>query len=145
MVVAKLHFLCSNVVFRTFVSLDNELAAFFHGKTETVVYENGTEADVTLSGSCVGRMPDCGNSYWAQAVLATMTQTRGMKTGSLLDPSNFDPLLGPAMEETLRLLGEQTLYGPADEFDGCVGINVDHMNQGKVRSMLSYVLSCSHC
>ncbi|KAL7548596.1 hypothetical protein ACHAWF_011875 [Thalassiosira exigua] len=109
----------------------NEVASFFHGKAETIVHENGTETEVTLSGSCVGRAPACGNPYWAQAVLATMTQAKGTYEGSLFDSSNLAPLLGPAMEEALRILGEQTLHGAPDEFEGCVGINVESMNRGE--------------
>ena len=87
--------------------------------------------NVTLSGSCIGRQPQCGNPYWAQTVLATMTQIDGTYEGSLLDSSDLSPLLGPAMEETLRILGEQTKYGVPEEFEGCVDVNVGAMNQGR--------------
>lgn len=86
---------------------------------------------MTLSGSCIGRAPECGGPYWAQTVLGTMTQVKGTYEGSLLDSSNIQPLLAAAMEETLRLQGEQTKYGHPTEFDGCVGIHVDSMNAGE--------------
>lgn len=110
----------------------NELVAFFHGKTDTIYdVDDNFVKNVTLSGSCIGRAPACGNPYWAQTVLATMTQVKGTYEGSLLDSSNIKPLLGPAMEETLRIQGEQTKYGVPDEFDGCVGIAVEAMNRGE--------------
>jgi len=110
----------------------NELAAFFHGKTDTIRDPDTGDfvRNVTLSGSCIGRTPACGNPYWAQTVLASMTQVNGAQEGSMLDSRDLSPLLGPAMEETLRLQGEQTRYGVPEEFDGCVGVHVDAMNQG---------------
>ena len=56
-----------------------------HGK----VY-NGT----TLNGSCIGRKLNCAAAYYANLVLAPMTQTMGTTTGFLFDPKDMTPLGG---------------------------------------------------
>ena len=106
-----------------------DAAAFFHGQPWG---PNNTE----LTGSCVTRANNngkCGNNnnsknnnnnnnnnnninaYWASLVLSTMTQSTGTSSGYLLDPITMDPLLGEAMEETLRILAEQHILGPSEE------------------------------
>lgn len=114
-----------------------EVAKYFHGMVmpQWDPALNAT-VDVTLAGSCIGRILGCGGGYWAQLVLATMTQISGPATGSLLDTKDMSPLLDEAMEETLRILEEQAKYGAPDEFDGCTGINFQAMNDG--RCVLSY-------
>ncbi|VEU41346.1 unnamed protein product [Pseudo-nitzschia multistriata] len=94
-------------------------AAFFHGKP---FGPNNT----TMTGSCVSRKrrrcDDDGrsiNAYWASLVLSTMTQTKGTSTGFLLNPDNLDPILGDAMQETLRILAEQSMYEDPNELTDC--------------------------
>jgi len=109
-----------------------KVANFFHGMPAEIF--NATSGKIqngTLAGSCIGRAPGCGGAYWAQSILASMTQYSGTDKGSLLDTKDLSPLLGPAMEETLRILEEQAKVGTSDEFDGCVGINVQAMNRGE--------------
>jgi len=84
-----------------------DVATFFHGK---LWGPNNT----TLTGSCVARKgtksSDNGNSmyaYWASLVLSTITQTKGTSSGFLLDPETVEPILGDAMEETLRILADE--------------------------------------
>ena len=95
----------------------NEASKFFHGKS---LGPGGTE----LHGSCVARIDKCGNDYWASLILSSITQSTGTSSGFLLDPDTLNPLFGTAMEETLRLLGEQFQYGHADELTGeCLASN----------------------
>ena len=89
----------------------NEAAAFFHGKA---LGPNGAP----LFGSCVSRINECGNEYWASLILSSMTQTFGTSSGFLLNPTTMRTLLGPAMEETLRIMREQLQYGHDDELSG---------------------------
>ncbi|KAG7352159.1 7 transmembrane sweet-taste receptor of 3 GCPR [Nitzschia inconspicua] len=102
-------------------------ADYFHNKPW-----GGPNADQPLVGSCVSRRPDCANAYWASMILSSMTQSRGTSSGYLLDPETIEPLLGPAMEETLRLLGEQMRVGPIEEeLQGdCMLVNIEKFNQG---------------
>ena len=92
-----------------------------HGKT----FKNQT-----LTGSCVGRMKGCAGAYWANLVLSSMTQQKGMTSGSLFDTSNMKPLLGEAFVQTLKWMETQASFGPENELEGCVGINQNNMNAG---------------
>jgi multiple sugar transport system substrate-binding protein len=76
-----------------------------HGK----VFENET-----LVGNCIARMPACAAQYWANMVLATITQTNGDSSGFMFDTADMTPLAGPALEETLRILESQLPFGPPD-------------------------------
>lgn len=71
---------------------------------------NGT----TLNGSCIGRRLDCVGSYYANLVLAPMTQTMGTTTGFLFDPKDMTPLAGEALAEAIRQLEMQAEYGADD-------------------------------
>jgi multiple sugar transport system substrate-binding protein len=64
-----------------------------------------------LSGSCVGRTPKQHNSYWANLVLSSYTQTRGPSQGHFFDPDDMEPLTGEAMVEALKMLELQAMYG----------------------------------
>lgn len=90
-----------------------DAAAFFHGKPWG---PNNSK----LTGSCVARTNGCDtniNAYWASVILSSMTQSLGTSSGFLLDPKTMDPMLGDAMEETLRILAEQHLLGPVEEVE----------------------------
>lgn len=100
----------------------NFVANATHGK----VFQNKT-----LTGSCIGRMPGCAGAYWANLVLSSMTQTKGMSTGSLFDTSDMTPLLGEAFEKTLEWMETQSKYGPDNELDKCIGVNTYDMNEGE--------------
>lgn len=76
-----------------------------HGK----IFENQT-----LSGSCVGRVVDCAGPYWANLLIASMTQTLGAWSGHLFDTTDMKPLTGPAMEQALQWMEEQVRYGRPD-------------------------------
>lgn len=84
----------------------------------------------TLTGSCVGRMKGCAGAYWMNLVLGSMTQMKGMSSGSLFDTSDMTPLLGEAFAKALEWMETQAKFGPENEFDGCVGINEQDMNDG---------------
>jgi multiple sugar transport system substrate-binding protein len=99
----------------------NTVAAATHGK----VYKNQT-----LIGSCIGRVKGCAGPYWANLVLSSMTQFGGTEEGHLFDTKDMTPLLGEAFEKMLQLMEIQARYGPGDEFDDCVDINSDYMNNG---------------
>lgn len=102
----------------------NQAAAFFHGKP---LGPRGTP----LVGSCVSRIDRCANQYWTSLILASITQTHGTTSGFFLDPSTLKPLFGPAMDETLRILREQFLYGHEGELTGeCFSSNYA-FNEGK--------------
>eukprot|EP00980_Cylindrotheca_fusiformis_P031432 scaffold26366_cov117-Cylindrotheca_fusiformis.AAC.3 len=65
-----------------------------------------------IRGSCTTFRPECQkNAYWTSLVLSSMTQTMGTQFGFLFDPETGTPNIGPAMEETLRILGEQFQQG----------------------------------
>lgn len=114
----------------------SEIAKYFHGRlVEQEDPVTGNMTNVTMAGSCVARSQYCSGAYWSQMILSTMTQYEGTSTGSLLDTADLTPLLGPAMEETLRLMEEQAQYG-VDEFEGCVETQIAAMNHGKC--VLSY-------
>ena len=85
-----------------------DVATFFHGKP-------WGPNNSTLTGSCIAA--DNWNSsesdnniraYWASLILSTITQTKGTSSGFLLDPETIDPILGDAMEETLRILRDES-------------------------------------
>ena len=105
----------------------NAIAAATHGK----VFKNQT-----LIGSCIGRVKGCAGAYWANLVLSSMTQVRGTWEGQLFDSADMTPLLGEAFEKMLELMETQARYGPEDEFEDCVNINQDYMNDGSC--VLSY-------
>jgi ABC-type glycerol-3-phosphate transport system substrate-binding protein len=67
-----------------------------------------------LQGSCIGRTPNCAGVYWANLVIASMTQTEGAWQGHLFDTADMLPLTGPVLEETLRLMELQAKYGSPD-------------------------------
>ena len=114
-------------------------AKYFHGMEVDVMDPITNETTTkTMAGSCYGRIPACGGAYWAQNILASMTQTKGPATGSLLDTKDLSSLLGEALEETLRILEEQALYGSTDEFDGCTNINFQAMNEGRCALTISW-------
>jgi multiple sugar transport system substrate-binding protein len=92
----------------------NDVAAATHGK----LFKN-----TTLTGSCIGRQIGCAGSYWANLVLSSMTQNKGTWEGHLFDTADMTPLLGEAFLKTLELLEFQAMYGPSNEFEGCVDIN----------------------
>jgi len=94
--------------------------------TDGKIYQNKT-----LRGSCVGRMPGCAGAYWANLVLASMTQLKGMSTGSLFDTSDMKPLLGEAFEKTLEWMETQAQFGPENELEKCIGVNTFDMNDGE--------------
>jgi ABC-type glycerol-3-phosphate transport system substrate-binding protein len=102
-------------------------AAYFHNQPW-----GGSNATEPLVGSCVSRRPDCANAYWTSMILSTMTQSMGTSTGYLLDPETTEPLLGPAMEETLRFLADQLRVGSADEEvqGDCMAVHFEKFNQG---------------
>lgn len=109
-----------------------EVAKFFHGREVPVP---GTNETVTLTGSCVERKLSCHEGgYFNMLVHSTSTQALGTETGALLNPDDFEPLMGEAMAETLRHLENQAKYGnPEDELtgDGCNGINFGRISEGK--------------
>lgn len=81
----------------------NQAAQFFDSTTE-------------IRGSCVSRQNQCqNNAYWTSLILSSITQTMGTSFGFFLDPMTADLNFGVAMEETLRLLGEQFQYGHEEE------------------------------
>lgn len=99
-----------------------QAAAYFHGKP-------WGPSGSPLVGSCVSLhrntsasdkddRNDLCNAYWASLVLSSMTQTQGTTQGYLLDPITLQPLLGSAMEETLRILSDQSQVGPVEEILG---------------------------
>ena len=96
-----------------------QAAEFFHGKPWG---PNGTE----LVGSCVSRSITAPtatqdgrcNAYWTSLVLSSMTQTKGTTSGYLLDPTTAQPILGQALDETLRILSDQASVGPIEEING---------------------------
>jgi ABC-type glycerol-3-phosphate transport system substrate-binding protein len=101
----------------------SEAAKFFHGLP---LGPDGSD----LYGSCVSRIYSCGNEYWTSLILSSMTQSMGTSSGFFLDPDSLDPLFGVAMEETLRLVSEQVLYGhPGELTEECLGPNFA-FNQG---------------
>lgn len=89
----------------------NQAAAFFDGLP---LGPNGSP----ISGSCVSRVDNCGNSYWTSLILASMTQSAGTASGFFLNPATMQPLFGEAMEEALRLTREQLLTGHEKELIG---------------------------
>lgn len=91
-----------------------EIAKFFHGKV--VPLPGSDNETVTLTGSCVERKLACHEGgYFNVLVHSTSTQARGTNTGALLNPDNFDPLMGEAMAETLRHLENQAKYGSPED------------------------------
>lgn len=99
----------------------SQVASQVHGKT----FENKT-----LVGSCIGRTPNCAGAYWANLLISSMTQTQGQWSGHLFDTSNMQPLTGEAIEQALEWMETQVLYGPDNEFDGCIDINSQSMTDG---------------
>lgn len=101
-----------------------QAAAFFHGKP-------WGPGNSKLNGSCVSRVDNCANSFWASLVLSTMTQALGTPSGFLLDPQTTNPILGQAMEETLRILADQSKVGADNELldMDCLQANFD-LNAG---------------
>jgi ABC-type glycerol-3-phosphate transport system substrate-binding protein len=101
-----------------------DAATFFHGKP-------WGPNETALNGSCISRVDDCANYYWTSLVLSSMTQSIGMSSGYLLNPLTMDSLLGEAMDETLRIMADQSKVGPDDELTdaGCMQVNFD-LNDG---------------
>jgi multiple sugar transport system substrate-binding protein len=105
------------------------VAAYFHNQP----WGGRNNANQPLVGSCVSRLPDCANTFWTSLILSSMTQSMGTSSGYLLNPETGDPLMGQAMEETLRLLGEQmNVEGPSEEKwqADCMAVKLEQMNQG---------------
>ena len=100
-----------------------------HGKKFVNKVGNETE-EVTLSGSCVGRVMNCAAPFYTTLVHSSMTQARGLIQGSLFDTDDMTPLAGEALEETIRLLEGQVEYGAPNEFDACLEVNQNNMNEG---------------
>jgi len=100
----------------------SEVAKAVHGQT----YENQT-----LVGSCIGRVLDCAGAYWANLVIASITQTLGPWSGHLFDTSNLDPLTGPALVQALKWMEEQAAYGAPNEFGDCFDLNFNEMYSGQ--------------
>lgn len=105
-----------------------DVATFFHGKPWG---PNNT----TLAGSCVARKTskssDNSNNmyaYWASLVLSTMTQTQGTSSGFLLDPETLEPILGDAMEETLRILAQELALSEGNDHEVNDNSNNDDLN-----------------
>ena len=65
-----------------------EVAKATHGQTY-----NGTK----LNGSCIGRVESCVGAYYANLVLASITQTDGFRSGHLFNPKDMSPLAGEAL------------------------------------------------
>lgn len=82
-----------------------EVAEATHGKTFD---------GKVLTGSCVGRSINCAGAYWANLVIASLTQTNGAWQGHLFDTADMKPLTGIVLEEALRLLELQVKYGPPE-------------------------------
>lgn len=99
-----------------------QVSAKLHGKT----FQNQT-----LIGSCIGRMPGCAGTYWANLLISSMTQTQGQHSGHLLDPTNMQPLTGQAIEQALQWMETQVEYGAEDEFGGCIRVNMKTMEDGQ--------------
>lgn len=99
----------------------NEIAEKVHGQVFPLTNK-------TLTGSCIGRTPQCAGAYWAVQVLASMTQSRGSSTGMLFDTKDMKPLTDDALMETLRIFEKQHKYGHPTEFDGCIDINMGPMS-----------------
>ena len=79
----------------------------------------------------MARIDRCGNEYWTSLILSSMTQSEGTSSGFFLEPDTLDPLMGDAMDETLRLLSEQVEYGHEEELTGdCLAANFA-FNNGK--------------
>ena len=96
-----------------------EVAKATHGKT----YKN-----TTLNGSCIGRTVNSVGQYYANLVLAPITQTLGTRTGFLFDSENMTPLTGEALAEAIRQLELQAKYGTDDgEFDLSTTCNRQHI------------------
>ena len=107
----------------------NEVAAAVHGQT----FEGKT-----LSGSCLGRVKGCAGSYWAHAVLSSMTNTQGPAAGSLFSTNDMSPLTGEAMECTLEIMKESVRYGSPNELDGCWEINIADLNDGSCAQTINW-------
>jgi ABC-type glycerol-3-phosphate transport system substrate-binding protein len=107
------------------------VAAYFHNQP----WGGPSNTNQPLVGSCVSHHPDCANVYWTSLILSSMTQSLGTSSGYLLHPETGEPLLGQAMEETLRLLGEQikvegSFEGTWQAATDCFAGNLERMNQG---------------
>jgi len=76
-------------------------------------------------------MPGCAGAYWVNLVLSSMTQTNGMSSGALFDTYDMKPLLGEAFEKTLEWMETQSKFGPENQFDKCISINMGDMNNGE--------------
>ena len=106
-----------------------DVATFFHGKPWG---PNNT----TLAGSCVARKPSQSSENsnntiyadWASLVLSTMTQTQGTSSGFLLDPETIEPILGDAMEETLRILAQESALSEGNDHEVNDKSNIDDLN-----------------
>ena len=107
----------------------NQVAEAVHGQT----FEGKT-----LSGSCLGRVEGCAGAYWAQAVLSSMTATRGPATGSLFSTKDMSPLTGEAMVRTLDIMTESVKYGSPNEFQGCWEINIQDLNDGTCAQTINW-------
>jgi multiple sugar transport system substrate-binding protein len=120
-----------------------QAAEYFHGQPWG---PNGT----ILTGSCVSRARTVNpftatatngqcNAYWTSLVLSSMTQTKGSTDGYLLDPKTAQPILGQAMEETLRILSDQNSVGPVEEIIlGTTNDNTDNVAAcGQVNALLT--------
>ena len=59
-----------------------------------------------------------------------MTQTLGQWQGHMFDTQDMKPLAGEAMEKTLEWMEEQTKFGHADQFDKCLPLVRQAVNEG---------------
>lgn len=58
-----------------------------------------------------------------------MTQTRGLFEGSLFDTKDMKLLTGDAFLEMLRLMERQSKFGHEEEFDKCIAVNMNSMDE----------------
>eukprot|EP00538_Stauroneis_constricta_P008799 CAMPEP_0119557714 /NCGR_PEP_ID=MMETSP1352-20130426/9290_1 /TAXON_ID=265584 /ORGANISM="Stauroneis constricta, Strain CCMP1120" /LENGTH=1625 /DNA_ID=CAMNT_0007604855 /DNA_START=168 /DNA_END=5045 /DNA_ORIENTATION=+ len=120
----------------------SQTAKFFSGlsiQTDSSVTDNSQQP---VYGSCMSRAGRCSNAYWMNLILASMTQTDGTSTGFLIDPydESVQPLMGPAMRQTLRFLQEHVMYGhPQEASDdaSCLATNF-LFNQGECAMTINW-------
>jgi maltose-binding protein MalE len=88
----------------------SSIAQRTHGRE---YFDSTINKTVTLSGSCIARMLNCANAYWANLLISSITQTKGMKTGYLFDSETFDAIGThyPVLEQVLQWKEQQVMYG----------------------------------
>jgi multiple sugar transport system substrate-binding protein len=111
-----------------------QAAAVFDGKQEVQVNSTtGENETITLAGHCMPAVQHClGYQNFVHGVLASMTQTKGFATGALFDTKDMSPLLGEAMEETLRIFEELEKVSTGFESrEMCSGDLYQEINAGR--------------